>query len=154
MHEIKSNLPPGMKGFFMWLNRTQPAVHARVVKALARPSLSGLGITAPDATPSVMDSTKPAASTTADKIKDIVLALSQGYLTVQQMNAQKKVLDMQLERAKQGLPPLALDMQQYGLTGPQVSVGVSSDTKSMLGIGAAVLAGVYLLPKFLRRKRG
>ncbi len=153
MHHIKSNLPPGMKGFFAWMAQTQPVIHERLIKRIASPSLSGLGITAPDVTPAVVQSTQPAAQSTADKVKDIVLALSQGYLTVQQMNAQKKVLDLQLSRAKQGLPPLSLDMSQYGLTGPQVSVGLSSDTRTMLLYGGLGLAAVLLLPKFLRGRK-
>lgn len=150
MHEIKSHLPTGMKGFTAWLAQAQPAVHARFIKHVTRPALHGLGITSPDIV--AVESTQPVAKSTADKVKDIVMALSQGYLTVQQMNAQKKVLDLQLERARQGLPPLNLDMQQYGLTGPQVSFGVTSDTKTMLGIGAAILGAVYLLPKLLRKR--
>lgn len=57
---------------------------------------------------------------------------------------QKQILNIQLERAKQGLPPL--DNSQFGVG---VNVGLSSETKNMLflaalGIGAAI---------FLSRKR-
>jgi hypothetical protein len=79
------------------------------------------------------------------------MGVSQAYLTNEQMKAQKKVLDMQLARAQAGLPPLDIDMRQYGLTGPSVGVGIESNTLKYLGWGAAALAAVYLLPKFLKR---
>lgn len=148
MQEIKSNLPGGMKGFLAWLQKTQPRIHERLSEQLRSTELSGLGVTAPDQT-----STAPAATSTVDKIKDMILALSQGYLTFEQMNAQKKVLDLQLSRAQQGLPPLNLDMQQYGLTGPSINVGMSADTKKVLMYGGIGLAAVLLLPKFLRGRK-
>jgi hypothetical protein len=155
MHEIKSNLPPGMKGFLSWLAMTQPRTHEKLLAKVTSPSLSGLGFTAAISavTPAVLESTAPASASTADKVKDIILTLSQGYLTVQQMNAQKKVLDLQLARAKEGLPPLNLDMQQYGLTGPQVTVGMSPDTKKLLMIGGIGLGAVLLLPQLLGKRR-
>lgn len=150
MREIKSNLPTGMKGFFAWLAQKQPAIYARVMARLRESQLSGLGITSPDETPAVANQTQAAAPSTAQKIKDVVLALSQGYLTVQQMRAQEKVLDMQLQRAKTGQPPLNLDMAQYGLTGPQVSVGLSPDVKKLLIYGGIGFAALIFLPKLLK----
>lgn len=148
MNESKSNLPAGLKGFFAWLQVNQPKVHdAALERLVASENLSGLGLTDPNAQAVVAatTSTAPASPSLADKIKDIVFGVSQAYLTAQQLNAQKKVLDMQLARAKQGLPPLEIDMQQYGLTGPAVQVGMSPETRNLLIYGAVGLAAVYLL---------
>ena len=81
-----------------------------------------------------------------------MLFRSQAYLTYEQMRAQKKVMDAQLARAQAGLPPLDLNMEQYGLTGPQVSVGLSPTTRTLLIAGAAGLGLVYLLPKLLGKR--
>lgn len=139
-----------MRGFFAWLGTVQPAIARAAYIKLARPAVLGdLGITAPDA---VTTTQAPVAQSTADKIKDIVLGVSQAYLGYEQMRAQSKVLDAQLARAKAGLPPLDLNMEQYGLTGPQVSVGLSPTTRTLLIAGAAGLGLVYLLPKLLGKR--
>lgn len=138
-----------MRGFFAWLGTVQPAIARAAFIKLARPAALGdLGITAPDA---VTTTQAPVAQSTADKIKDLVLGVSQAYLTYEQMRAQKKVMDAQLARAQAGLPPLDLNMEQYGLTGPSVSVGISPQTKTLLIYGGVGLAAVYLLPKLLKR---
>lgn len=152
MKENKMTLPGnprGMRGFFAWLDATQPAV-ARAARArIAAPAMLGdLGITSPVEVTTTQNATAPS---TADKIKDIVLAASQAYLTVEQMKAQRKVMDMQLQRAQAGLAPLDINMESYGLTGPSVSVGISPATKNLLIYGGLGLAGVYLFGKFLKR---
>lgn len=55
---------------------------------------------------------------------------------------QKEILDIQMERARQGLPPL--DPSQYGVG---VTVGLSPDVKRWLLIGGAGLAAVLLLSR-------
>jgi hypothetical protein len=141
----------GGRGFFNWLKVAQPRIwKATMLRVGDAEGLAGLGLTDPNAaTTAVSDA--PVSNSLADKIKDIVFGVSQAYLTAQQLSAQKKVLDMQLSRAKAGLPPLDLDLQQYGLTGPQVSVGLSSQTQTLLIIGVVGIAAVYLLPKLLKR---
>lgn len=142
--------PRGMRGFFAWLGTTQPAIARAVARQLRRPaSLSGLGITAPS---EVTATEKPVAPSVVDKVKDILLGVSSAYLTYEQLQAQKKVMAMQLQRAQLGLPPADINLEQYGLTGPSVSVGLSPTTKSLLIYGGAAAAAVYLLPKFLRKR--
>lgn len=141
--------PRGMAGFFAWLGATQPAIARAVAVKLARRSTLGdLGITAP---PEVTTTQAPQSQSVIDKVKDLVLGASQAYLTYEQMRAQKKVMDAQLQRAQAGLPPLDFNMESYGLVGPQVSVGLSPTTKNLLIWGGAGLAAVYLLPKLLKR---
>ena len=55
---------------------------------------------------------------------------------------QKEILNIQLERAKQGLPPLP--NSQFGLG---VNVGLSDDVKNYLLIGGIALAAVFLMGK-------
>jgi hypothetical protein len=152
MKILQSSLPGnprGMRGFFAWLGTKQPGIARAVAERLRdRGTLGDLGITAPAA---VTTSQGPVAQTTADKIKDIVLGVSQAYLTYEQMRAQKKVLDLQLQRAQSGQPPLDIDLDRYGIPGPSVSVGLSPTTKNLLIYGGVGLAAVYLLPKFLKR---
>ena len=143
----------GMRGFWAWARVKNPRLYASGLPAMrSRTAMSGLGITgtAAEAATSA-DNLGPTPVPIIDKIKEILMGVSQAYLTNEQMKAQKKVLDMQLARAQAGLPPLDIDMQQYGLTGPSVGVGIESNTLKYLGWGAAALAAVYLLPKFLKR---
>lgn len=67
------------------------------------------------------------------------LRVAQSYVMA---DSQRRLLNVQLERAQQGLPPL--DSGQYGLG---VSVGLSPDVQKMLLIGAAALAAVFLLKR-------
>lgn len=75
--------------------------------------------------------------------------LAQGLSLYQQVELQKTNLD----RAKQGLPPLTA--AQYGATIPtaQVQVGLSSGTKTALylGAGGVLLIGLAIVLK--KRKR-
>lgn len=147
MHERKSNLPAGMKGFLAWMAREQPILHSRLINRIQSGTLGDMGLTAPVNT----DSTQPVSSSLADTIKNTVLALSQGYLTYEQTQAQKKVLDLQLQRAKQGLPPLDINSESFGV-GPSVSVGLSPSTKQLLMWGGIGLGAVILLPRLLARR--
>src|SRR5690242_10844798 len=95
--------PRGMRGFFAWLHATQPGIARAVAVKLRRPeTLSGLGITAPS---DVTTTEAPVAPSVIDKVKDLLVGVSSAYLTYEQLAAQKKVMDYQLERARAGLPP-------------------------------------------------
>lgn len=61
-----------------------------------------------------------------------------------QGKAQHDLLQANIERAKQGLPPL--NAQQYM---PGVNVGVSNDTKNTLYILAAMGLGAVILPQLM-----
>lgn len=143
----------GMRGFWAWARVKNPRLYATGLPAMRqRTAMAGLGITGTAAVAATSaDNVGPTPPSIIDKVKEILLGVSSAYLTSEQMKAQKKVLDMQLARAQAGLPPLDIDMQQYGLTGPSVGVGIESNTLRYLGWGAAALAAVYLIPKILRR---
>lgn len=53
---------------------------------------------------------------------------------------QKQILDVQVERARQGLPPLNASQYAAG-----VQVGLSSDTQKMLIFGALGIAALFLV---------
>jgi hypothetical protein len=61
---------------------------------------------------------------------------------------QRQLLEVQLQRARSGLPPL--DVSQYS---PGVQVGLTSDTRLLLIIGGAALAAVLLLPMLMGRSK-
>ena len=139
----------GMRGFFLWLRQTQPALHAKAVGRIeSQGALAGLGLT----TPTDVTSTEgPVSSSVADKIKDVLLGLSSAYLGVQQVNAQKKLLDVQLQRAQQGLAPLNINPADYGVTGPTMNVGLTGDTQKMLMYGGLALVAVIVLMRVSKR---
>lgn len=139
----------GRAGFLEYIRRTQPRLYDAAMRRIKSEN-SGLGFALPDSTAT---SAAPVGSDTwADKLEKVLLAASQTYLTVEQMNAQKKLLNTQLSRAQAGLAPLDIDPAQYGITGgPQVSVGVSADTKKFLMYGGVALAVALIAPKILGR---
>lgn len=56
---------------------------------------------------------------------------------------QKQLLDVQVERARNGLPPL--NASQYA---PGVAVGLNTDTQKLLiGIAVALLVGLWLMKR-------
>lgn len=142
---------PGMRGLFQWMRVRAPRLHAKAYPAVKASALSGIGIT-DDVTSAaqVTTETAPVSSGIAQRIKDILMGVSQAYLTAEQMKMQKKVIDTQIARAQAGLPPLDIDLSRYGV-GPSATVGISQDTQRLLLWVAAGLGAVYLVPKLLRR---
>lgn len=82
---------------------------------------------------------------------DAASQIATGYF---QSKVQKETTDIQIERARQGLPPL--DLTKYGpapvTVQHQIGTGLSPQTKTMLWVGAGILAAVVLLP-LLTKKR-
>jgi hypothetical protein len=74
--------------------------------------------------------------------EDWVSAVSRAMTTVAMADYQRRLLNVQLERARQGLPPLAAS--DYGVG---VSVGIDPATRNMLLIGGAALIVVLLLAR-------
>lgn len=140
----------GMKGFLLWLKSAQPRVYNEYTRRM-HAQLAGFGDTTSEiGDPAVLATAAPAPASWVTNIRDILLGASQVYLAKTQLDTQKKVLDMQLQRAQQGLAPLDINPATYGLQ-PTVGVGVSNDTKQLLIWGGVGLAAVYLLPKLFGR---
>jgi hypothetical protein len=143
----------GTRGFLMWLQQRQPYLYGRIRDRIPAPQLAGLGGTDP------LIASAPTSSTSnsiVEGLKTLLLGAGQVLLTKEQMKAQQKIIDLQLERARAGLPPADIDPTQYGLPAPGFKVGVDADAKRMLYIGGGVAAGLlllYLLTRGGRRAR-
>jgi len=109
-------------------------------------ALSGLGIDAltEDSSGASTSGTTPSW---LDTIKNLITSAGQAYLTKTQVDAQKKILDIQLGRAQAGLAPLNINPTTYGLPAPTVNFGVSSDTQKVLMYGLLGLGGVFVAAK-------
>lgn len=94
----------------------------------------------------VADSIAPGIVAQAQAIRvageDWISAITRAITTVSMADAQRRLLNLQLQRAQQGLPPL--DSSQYGLG---VSVGIGGDTQKMILLGLAGIALVLLLTR-------
>lgn len=142
---------PGPKGFFQWLSYRAPQLHARAQPYLRGnvSHLSGLGLTDPASGADIAtaaESTSPTSNKIVDTISSILKGVSQAYLTSEQLKAQKKVLDLNLARMQAGQPPLDIDMSKYGAV-PQVQVGLSDSTKTLLIVGGVGLALLFVLKR-------
>lgn len=88
-----------------------------------------------------INNTAPGLLQQADKIavpgEDWISSVSRAIGTVAMAEQQRQLLNIQLERARQGKPPL--DSSQYGLG---VSVGLSPQ---VMYLGFAALAVLYLV---------
>lgn len=141
----------GKSGFFAWLRKYQPSMYAHVQKQAGTARFAGFGLVAdaPGVTTPAGDNTT--SSSWSDTIKNLITTASQAYLTKEQVDAQKRILDMQMDRVKNGLPLLDIDPQAFGV--PSVNVGVSGDTKKTLLYIGGGLALVFLLSQMLRPSR-
>lgn len=143
----------GTKGFLEWLKEKQPRIYRAAMPKLTTQvqRLGGLGLSIPGSDPVATAPSGSTSSTLATNIKEILMAASQAYLTREQMQAQEKLFNLQLSRAQQGLAPLDIDISKYGVAAPSVSVGIAGDTQKMLLWGAAIIAGILIIPRLLRR---
>lgn len=135
-----SNLPGGKLGFLMWLKKAKPGFYAQVAKrdGAAMAGLAGDGENPPAAT------TAPPTNSWADFIRK----LADTFLPIYK---EKKVVDMQLDRARQGLPPLEvkIDAPIPASQSPAGNFFASFDWKTV-GIAAAIGGGLLYLS---RRRR-
>ena len=98
--------------------------------------------TADDARAYGVDVIAPGLSQVANEIKvageDWISAISRAMGTVAMADYQRRLLNVQLERARQGLPPL--NSSQYG-----VGINVEAPQLNLLLIGGLALAAFVLL---------
>lgn len=130
----------GTKGFFQYIRRAMPRTYAHIERELrSTGQLQGMGLTAP--TVAAVATETPPSSSLVDTIKELATVAGQVYLTREQMQAQQQILNVQLQRAQQGLPPLNIDPTTYGLPQPSVGISLDPSTQKILiygGIGLAV----------------
>jgi hypothetical protein len=128
-------LPTGYAGFAEWMRRVHPDVYE---KAMSSPTLSGIGAT--DAAPAdVTANPKPG-------LIDSLIAAGQKMLP---LYYQQQEFKAQLDRAKQGLPPLNLP-SYTGDTG--YKVGLTSSTQNTMLMVAGLGLGGLLLYKLLGKR--
>lgn len=87
----------------------------------------------------------PSSTSVTSGIASIINSVAQVALTANQVNNQNKIVNMQLQRAAAGLPPLPISLGANGVPMVGVSAGISSG--SMLVIGAIALGAMLLSGK-------
>lgn len=89
------------------------------------------------------------APASSPSISDI---LSQAVPAALQLYRERQATKLQMDRARQGLPPLALEFYSPPV---RVEAGVDKNTKLLIaGVGAAALLGGLLIFTGRRRRRG
>jgi hypothetical protein len=126
-----TSLPQGMDSYSMEPGR-DVIVGARFLGVIDE--ITGQNI--PDPIPTA--TTNATTSSWADAAKNLIMSAGQAYLTKTQLDAQGKILDAQLERAKMGLPPLNINPASYGLQ-PTIGVGLTSSTQNLVLYGGIAL---------------
>lgn len=135
------------KDFLGWLSTYSPEVYAVVVEEVPEaaaqmsvtPHMQGLG---QDPTVAQTTPSAPAAVPWWEKVLDIAGSVGSQYL---QYEAQKDVLEIQKERAKQGLAPITSDVyaptirHQVDIPPEFKSAAVGTGTLLALGGGALLL---------------
>jgi hypothetical protein len=99
-------------------------------------------------------SAAPAAATPSSQagiFSQLATAVGGFMLTKQQLDTQNKIVNVQLQRAQQGLPPLNINTLQAGLPQPTVRFGLSSDTSQMVLYGLLGLGALFVLPQLFKR---
>lgn len=107
------------------------------------------GVTIPDSWITSIDATAPglvdaAKTQTVTPSEDWITTIARTASTVVMADSQRRLLNIQLDRARQGLPPL--NSSQYGL-GVGVNFGLSPELEKGLMLGGALLLGWFLLRK-------
>lgn len=81
--------------------------------------------------------------------ESLIDSLARAISTVSLADAQRRLLNVQIDRAQRGLPPL--NAAQYGAG---VNVGLSPDVQRLLMWGGAALIVALVLPSIMRAMRG
>lgn len=155
----------GYPGYVNWVAQAHPEV---IEEAAQRDpnvaeALEGLGVLLPNidltqvkkTTTPVIDTSSWGKQTTSslfdpEKWKAVGTSLSQAGSALLPLYQQQQIMKLQLERAKQGLPPL----DTSALTAESgVQVGINPATRNTILMVAGLAVGGLLLYKFLGKKR-
>lgn len=166
----------GPKGYLIWLAQNQPALYREVreklrpmlpndLKGYASGSLGGLGQTSQvqlqtiglDMSllkdPVIAAAPQGASSTWADTLQNVLQGVAVAYSTKQQIDAQAKLNQIQLDRIRQGLQPMNVDPATLGLQTASATIGIAPNTQKMLMWGGLAILGVWVLTSFGGRAR-
>ena len=78
--------------------------------------------------------------------ESLIDSIARAASTLMMTDAQRRLLNIQIDRASKGLPPL--DASQYGMG---VNVGIAPATQKLIIFGGIAILAALLLPKLLRR---
>lgn len=136
----------GVKGLVQWIRQTHPRAFAQLQRS--QPSLiaqaaqlDGLG--------------DVAAPGMVDRIADTANKLAGAVLPFLQLDAQRKLLKAQVDRAKRGEPPI--DTSQITLPATRVEIDAGAGLRAgagNFGMLAAGALGLGLLAWWMSRRRG
>jgi hypothetical protein len=160
----------GMKGFLLWTEAAWPkAIASQIITAankytpgardkstLASPQHGGFGdyaygsLWADDAStdPTVppvsgttaATSSQPASNSWLADIGSAMQAATQAALAVTQVKDAQSIFNINLQRAQQGLSPIATNPSVYGLPAPTANIGLTSGTQNMVMVVGGLLA--------------
>lgn len=82
----------------------------------------------------------------------VIDAAGQVATTYFQSKVQKETTDLQIERARQGLPPLDLSLYGAAPVTTQIDFKMSPQTKMLIWGSVAIIGAIFLVP-LLTRKR-
>lgn len=97
------------------------------------------------------DTTGPGDTSTSQPslLTQLITGFTQYKLANQQLKTADQITQLQLSRARAGLPPLNIDAGTLGV--PSVSVGLSSGTQQLVLYGLLGIGGLFLLNTLLKR---
>lgn len=137
-----ANVDSNVTEFFKWLDKTAPELSkaARAIVFPPKTSINPLSIVLSTGAFGLGQDTT--ADTTAeqsiwDRLSSTIEKLLPFYAQYKQ---QRELIKLNIERAKQGLPPIEAEQ-----IAPQVRVGLTSDTQRLLLFGVIGVIGVLLL---------
>ncbi len=130
MRAIRGNREHAQRLFLAWAKKRMPQAYADVMNRHGRGA--GLGEAA------ATDTTAAQPAGILDTLVNNIGKIGTAYA---QYQSQKSLINLNMERAKQGLPPI-----DAGDVAPQANVGIAPATRNMLyvGIGALVLIGAMM----------
>jgi hypothetical protein len=160
-------MQPAVQSFLDWFRNQHPFVYdhamnvigassvtlsglgrpagGRTLSGLGRPRgglLSGLGDDAAASDPSAAPAPASTTSSLLDSLKSIAAPLIQSY-------QQQQLFNMNVDRAKQNLPPISADQMAAGVG---VNVGLSPATKQLVIWGLIGVGGLQLISALTRRR--
>jgi hypothetical protein len=164
---VATNASRGFKGFIGWMQEVHPRLYSIMTategdfiagQENARSSgsmLSGLGLVDPST--NIMGQEVSPGSTvsassppTGSVVDQFIQSVTRAAAVLLPLSQQQKVLNLQLQRAKAGLPPL--NVGAYIDQNSGINVGVTPATqKTLLYLGGG-LAAAWVLTRFLKHR--
>ncbi|MGH2855476.1 MAG: hypothetical protein ACRDLF_14940 [Solirubrobacteraceae bacterium] len=111
------------------------------------------GLSASVSDPASAASTAPTSSSLTSIFSGLASAVGSVFLTKQQLDTQNQLVQLQLQRAQAGLPPLNVSSLGLPQLGPTLNLGLSSTTQSALFWVLGIGGGVLLLSSVLGGRR-